>query len=75
MHLISLNVSLSCNWQLDVKAAAFTQSAFRPDFTAMLLDNHRKIERNLTLMAVLILITISIGGLVEIIPLYLVKQN
>ncbi|MBT5435109.1 MAG: cytochrome-c oxidase, cbb3-type subunit II [Rhodospirillaceae bacterium] len=41
----------------------------------MLLDKHGKIERNVVLMSILILITISIGGLVEIIPLYLVKST
>ncbi len=36
---------------------------------------HEKIETHLTLMAVLTLITISIGGLVEIVPLYLVRST
>jgi len=36
---------------------------------------HARIEKNLTLMAVLVLITVSIGGLVEIIPLYLVRST
>ena len=37
--------------------------------------NHDKIERNAVLLAVLILITVSIGGLVEIVPLYTVKST
>jgi len=41
----------------------------------MLLNKHGAIERNVTLMAILVLITISIGGLVEIVPLYLVKST
>ncbi|MBC6441495.1 MAG: cytochrome-c oxidase, cbb3-type subunit II [Rhodospirillales bacterium] len=41
----------------------------------MLMKHHGKIERNVTLMAVLVLITISIGGLVEIVPLYLIKST
>ncbi|MGY8996242.1 MAG: cytochrome-c oxidase, cbb3-type subunit II [Alphaproteobacteria bacterium] len=40
-----------------------------------MFKHHHFIERNLTLMSVLILITISIGGLVEIIPLYLVRST
>ena len=31
--------------------------------------NHDKVEKNINLMAILIVIVISIGGLVEIIPL------
>jgi cytochrome c oxidase cbb3-type subunit 2 len=41
----------------------------------MSFQKHQRIEKNLTLMAVLILITVSIGGLVEIVPLYLVKST
>jgi cytochrome c oxidase cbb3-type subunit 2 len=41
----------------------------------MSFAKHQVIERNLTLMAVLVLITVSIGGLVEIIPLYLVRTT
>jgi cytochrome c oxidase cbb3-type subunit 2 len=37
--------------------------------------SHEKIERNVILMMVLILITVSIGGLVEIIPLYTVEST
>ncbi len=37
--------------------------------------NHKRIERNVTLMAVLILITVAIGGLVEIVPLYVVDTT
>jgi cytochrome c oxidase cbb3-type subunit II len=41
----------------------------------MSFKKHERIEKNLTLMAVLVLITVSIGGLVEIVPLYLVKST
>jgi cytochrome c oxidase cbb3-type subunit II len=37
--------------------------------------SHQKIERNVILMTVLILITVSIGGLVEIIPLYTIEST
>ena len=37
--------------------------------------SHSKIERNAILMLVLILITVSIGGLVEIVPLYTVEST
>ncbi len=37
--------------------------------------SHKKIERNVILMAILILVTVSIGGLVEIIPLYTVEST
>lgn len=37
--------------------------------------SHEKIERNVILMMVLILITVSIGGLVEIIPLYTIETT
>jgi cytochrome c oxidase cbb3-type subunit 2 len=36
---------------------------------------HDRIERNVTLMLVLTLITVAIGGLVEIVPLYLVEST
>lgn len=36
---------------------------------------HTTIERNVILMAVLVLITISIGGLVEIVPLYTIETT
>jgi cytochrome c oxidase cbb3-type subunit 2 len=36
---------------------------------------HSKIETNVILMAVLILITVSIGGLVEIVPLYTIEST
>lgn len=36
---------------------------------------HSKIERNLPLMAVLVLITVSIGGLVEITPLFTIEST
>ena len=41
----------------------------------IIVRNHGKIERNVTLMAVLIAITISIGGLVEIVPLFTIKTT
>jgi len=41
----------------------------------MVFEKHERIEKNLTLMIVLVLITISIGGLVEIVPLYLVRST
>ena len=37
--------------------------------------SHAKIERNVILMAILILVTVSIGGLVEIVPLYTVEST
>ena len=37
--------------------------------------SHAKIERNVILMLMLVLITVSIGGLVEIIPLYTVEST
>ena len=40
-----------------------------------LLDKHAKIEKNVTLLMVLTLITVAIGGLVEIVPLYTIKNT
>jgi cytochrome c oxidase cbb3-type subunit 2 len=40
-----------------------------------LLDHHKKVERRGFLLLVLILITISIGGLVEIVPLYTIENT
>lgn len=40
-----------------------------------LLDKHAKIERNAILLLVLTLITVSIGGLVEIVPLYTIETT
>ena len=37
--------------------------------------SHAKIEKNIILMLVLVLITVSIGGLVEIVPLFLVETT
>ena len=37
--------------------------------------DHHKIERNAILMLVLILVTVSIGGIVEIVPLYTVETT
>jgi len=37
--------------------------------------SHAKIERNIILMSVLVLITVSIGGLVEIVPLYTIETT
>ncbi|MEO1102374.1 MAG: cytochrome-c oxidase, cbb3-type subunit II [Pseudomonadota bacterium] len=39
------------------------------------LFNHGRIERNVTLLAVLTFIVVSIGGLVEIVPLFYVKNT
>jgi cytochrome c oxidase cbb3-type subunit 2 len=39
------------------------------------LFDHGLIEKNVTLMMVLILLTVSIGGLVEIIPLYTIEST
>ena len=36
---------------------------------------HQRIEKNLTLMGVLILITVSIGGIVEIVPLFTIETT
>jgi cytochrome c oxidase cbb3-type subunit 2 len=36
---------------------------------------HKRIETNLTLMTVLVLITVSIGGLVEIVPLFTIEST
>ena len=36
---------------------------------------HGKIERNVILLLVLALITVSIGGLVEIVPLYTIETT
>ncbi|NJO36869.1 MAG: cytochrome-c oxidase, cbb3-type subunit II [Rhizobiales bacterium] len=38
-------------------------------------EKHKKIETNVVLMAVLTLITVSIGGLVEIVPLYTIETT
>jgi cytochrome c oxidase cbb3-type subunit 2 len=37
--------------------------------------NHAKIERNVVLLAVLVLITVAIGGLVQIIPLFTIETT
>ena len=37
--------------------------------------SHKKIEKNVILMLVLILVTVSIGGLVEIVPLYTIEST
>ena len=39
------------------------------------LFDHGLIEKNVTLMMVLILLTVSIGGLVEIIPLFTIEST
>ena len=36
---------------------------------------HEKVEKNLTLMVILIVAVVSIGGLVEIVPLYFMKST
>ncbi len=38
-------------------------------------EKHKKIETNVVLMAVLTLITVSIGGLVEIVPLFTIEST
>ncbi len=40
-----------------------------------MLDKHSKIEKNSMLMLVLVIIVISIGGLIEIVPLFRVEQT
>jgi cytochrome c oxidase cbb3-type subunit 2 len=40
-----------------------------------LLDKHQKIEKNVTLLTVLTLITVAIGGLVEIVPLFTIEST
>ncbi|MEX0760355.1 MAG: cytochrome-c oxidase, cbb3-type subunit II [Tistlia sp.] len=40
-----------------------------------LLDKHHKIEKNVSLMLVLTLITVAIGGLVEIVPLFTIETT
>jgi cytochrome c oxidase cbb3-type subunit II len=37
--------------------------------------NHEKVEKNIGLMAILIVIVVSFGGLAEIVPLYFVKDT
>jgi len=37
--------------------------------------SHKKVETNVVLMAILILITVSIGGIVEIVPLYTIEST
>lgn len=37
--------------------------------------NHEKVEKNVGLMAILIIIVVSFGGLAEIVPLYFVKDT
>ena len=40
-----------------------------------MLKNHGVIERNSILMLVLVLLVVSIGGLVEIVPLFFIKST
>lgn len=37
--------------------------------------NHEKVEKNIGLMAILIVVVISLGGLAEIVPLFFIKQT
>jgi cytochrome c oxidase cbb3-type subunit 2 len=37
--------------------------------------SHKRVERNVVLLAVLILVTISVGGLVEIVPLFTIETT
>lgn len=39
------------------------------------LQNHKKIERNITLLMVLALVTVAIGGIVEIAPLFWIQST
>ncbi|MGV6859683.1 MAG: cytochrome-c oxidase, cbb3-type subunit II [bacterium] len=39
------------------------------------MSNHEVVEKNVGLMALLILVVISIGGLVEIVPLFFIKDT
>ena len=38
-------------------------------------DKHKKIERNVSLLAVLTLIVVAIGGIVEIAPLFWIETT
>jgi len=40
-----------------------------------ILENHKKIERNVTLLAVFAFITVAIGGIVEIVPLFWIDNT
>ena len=39
------------------------------------MSGHEKVETNLTLMVILVILVISIGGLVEIVPLFFMKST
>src|SRR5487761_2037600 len=40
-----------------------------------LLDNHKVIERNVTLLLVLSLLVVCVGGIVEVVPLFFFKNT
>ncbi|MFA7440919.1 MAG: cytochrome-c oxidase, cbb3-type subunit II [Sphingomonadaceae bacterium] len=40
-----------------------------------IVENHRKIERNITLLAILTLVAVSIGGIVQIAPLFWIDST
>ena len=40
-----------------------------------LVKGHKKIERNVTLLAALALVTVAIGGIVEIAPLFWIQST
>ena len=42
---------------------------------ASIIGTHKKIERNVTLLMVLALITVAIGGIVEIAPLFWIQST
>lgn len=44
-------------------------------FTKFILRNHDRVERNITVLFVLSFIVVSIGGLVEIVPLFYVQNT
>ena len=39
------------------------------------LDQHKKLERNVSLLFVFSLVAVLIGGIVEIVPLFYVKEH
>jgi len=44
-------------------------------FTKFILRHHHKVERNVTVLLVLAFLVVTIGGLVEIVPLFYVKNT
>ena len=41
----------------------------------MIFDNHGKVERNVTILAVLTLVVVMIGGLVQLVPLFFLENT